>query len=155
MENKPKRKIIRVKDFDYATARPYFITICAKDKKPYFLNKHLNNLIIKELLEQKKKTNINIFVYCLMPNHLHLLLAPGAKEISISTFIGAFKSLTSRIAWDFGVSGKLWQKRFYDRIVRKKEDLETIGQYILNNPVRQTLVSKWQDYEFLGLPDSW
>ncbi|MFA6170411.1 MAG: transposase [Candidatus Margulisiibacteriota bacterium] len=155
MENNPQRKMIRVKGFDYSTERPYFITICAKDKEPYFLNRNLNHLIIKQLLEQKKTANFKIFVYCLMPNHLHLLLAPTVERISISNFVGAFKSKTSRLAWNFGISGKLWQKRFYDHIVRKREDLEIIGQYILNNPVKQTLVSKWQDYEFLGMPDSW
>jgi len=155
MEDKPKRKIIRLKDFDYATPRPYLITVCSKGKDPLFVNDKLNQLIIECLLEEKKKAGFKIFVYCLMPNHLHLLLAPSAKEVSVSGFIGAFKSKTTRIAWDFGISGKLWQERFHDRVVRKREDLKTIGQYILDNPVRKGLVSKWQDYKFLGLIDSW
>ena len=78
-----------------------------------------------------------------------------AKEISISRFIGAFKSKTTRIAWEFGISGKLWQERFHDRVVRKREALKTMGQYILDNPVRKGLVSRWQDYKYLGLIDSW
>lgn len=90
-----------------------------------------------------------------MPNHLHLLLAPAEREISVSRFIGGFKSKTTKISWDYGVFGKLWQDRFYDRILRKHEDLKTIGQYILNNPVRKGFVSKWQDYEYLGIVDSW
>lgn len=153
--DKPKRKTIRLKDFDYATPRPYFITICSRDKKPFFVNEEFNRQIIERLMEEKNKTGFKIFVYCLMPNHLHLLLAPAEKEISVSSFIGAFKSKTTRLAWAFGISGKLWQGRFYDRIVRQKNDLRTMGQYILDNPVRKTLAARWQDYKFLGLPDNW
>ena len=155
MEEKPIRKRIRLKDFNYATPRPYFITICSKEKEPLFANDKLNNSIIECLLEEKKKTGFKIFVYCLMPNHLHLLLSPAEKEISVSRFVGGFKSKTARISWDFGVSGKLWQDRFHDHILRKHEDLQAIGQYILDNPVRKGLVLKWQDYKYLGLPDSW
>jgi len=90
-----------------------------------------------------------------MPNHLHLLLAPVEKGLSVSRFIGGFKSKTTRLSWGIGISGKLWQDRFYDRILRKQEDLKTIGQYILDNPVRKGLVSKWQDYKYLGIVDSW
>ncbi|MFA6548303.1 MAG: hypothetical protein WCT39_00020 [Candidatus Margulisiibacteriota bacterium] len=39
---------------------------------------------------------------------------------------GAFKGKTTRISWDFGVTGKLWQERFFDHVVRKQEDLKTI-----------------------------
>ena len=153
MEDKPKRKIIRLQNFDYATPRPYFITIRARNKEPLFLNEKLNQQIINCLIEEKRRSSFKIFAYCLMPNHLHLLLAPFREEISVSRYIGAFKSRTTRMAWAFGVSGKLWQGRFHDHILRRREDLKTIGQYILDNPVRKGLVSRWQDYKFLGLLD--
>jgi putative transposase len=150
-----KRKRIRLKDFDYASIRPYHITICSRNKEAIFIKNKLNQSVIDCLMEEKRKTGFEIFVYCLMQNHLHLLLAPSGKETSVSQFIGAFKSKATRIAWECGVSGKLWQARFYDRVVRKKEDLKAIGQYILENPVRKGLSAKWQDYKYLGLVDSW
>ena len=159
MDNQPPivtgRKRIRLKNFDYATPRPYFITICARNKEFLFVNPQLNHSIIECLINEKEQVGFKIFVYCLMPNHMHLLLAPAKQKISVSNFVGAFKSLTTRLSWNYGVSGKLWHGRFHDRIVRKREDLKTIGQYILENPVRQGLVSKWQDYPFAGLIDSW
>ncbi|KAF0134521.1 MAG: hypothetical protein FD145_539 [Candidatus Saganbacteria bacterium] len=154
-EKRPERKRIRLKGFDYASPRPYLITICSHNKEPIFVNDNLNQLIIECLLAEKKNSGFKIFVYCLMPNHIHLLLSPYAQGISISRFIGAFKSKTTRLAWDFGIYGKLWQERFHDRIVRKNEALKTTGQYILDNPVRKGLAQKWQDYKYLGLIDSW
>ena len=151
----PKRKRIRLKDFDYTTPRAYLTTICSQDKALLFTNEILNQRIIDCLMEEKNRTGFKIFVYCLMPNHLHILLSPSSSKLSVSGFIGAFKSKSTRIAWDFGISGKLWQARFHDRIVRKREDLKTIGQYILDNPVRRGLTARWQDYKFTGLLDSW
>ncbi|MFH1386486.1 MAG: transposase [bacterium] len=154
-KERSERKRIRLKGFDYASPRPYLITICANNKEALFVDDKLNQLIIDCLLSEKGKANFKLYVYCLMPNHCHLLLAPSTEKISISRFIGAFKSKTTRIAWSFGLSGKIWQERFHDRIVRKRESLKTIGQYILDNPVRKGLAQKWQDYNYLGLIDSW
>ena len=106
-------------------------------------------------MAEKHKNEFKIFVYCLMPDHLHLLLSPTVQKISVSKFIGAFKSKSTRIAWDFGIVGKLWQRRFHDHIVRTQGDLKNIGQYILDNPVRGGLSVRWQNYQYLGLIDSW
>ncbi|MDZ7623878.1 MAG: hypothetical protein U5J96_05445 [Ignavibacteriaceae bacterium] len=43
-----------------------------------------------------------------------------------------------------------WQKDYYDHILRKEEDLETLIKYILNNPVRIGLVENWKLYKFKG-----
>ena len=152
---RPERKRIRLKGFDYSSPRPYFITICARDKERLFVNDQFNRLIIECLMAEKHKNEFKIFVYCLMPDHLHLLLSPTVQKISVSRFIGAFKSKSTRIAWDFGIVGKLWQRRFHDHIVRTQGDLKNIGQYILDNPVKGGLSVRWQNYQYLGLIDSW
>ena len=94
-----------------------------------------------------------IYVYCLMPDHLHLLISPLESGVNISKFVGSFKSKTTRIAWEYGLRGKVWQGRFYDHIIRKTESLQKAGEYILNNPVRKGLVAKLEDYPFSGLVD--
>ncbi len=148
----PKRKNPRLKGFDYALPYAYFITICAFNKNNYFVKKNLNTKIVDCLVYEKNRRNFIIFAYCLMPNHLHLLVSPGNSKISVSKFIGGFKSKTTRIAWDNGIK-KLWQDRFYDHILRKNEDLREIAYYILNNPVRKRLVKSFEEYEFCGVID--
>ena len=157
MNNKifPKRKNPRLKDFDYSTLQAYYITICTKDRNDYFKDDVFNRTIIQCLNQEKQRTNFIIYVFCLMPNHIHLLVSPSGDGTSISRFIGGFKSKTTRLAWNFGIKGKLWQQRFYDHILRKKEDLRSIGEYILNNPVRKNLVTNWQDYKYSGYIDYW
>jgi len=151
----PVRKNVRLKDFDYSTLQAYFITICSLDKKKHFLNDSLNQSIIKHLIEEKERTSFLIYVYCLMPDHMHILLSPPGDGISVSQFIGGFKSKTTRIAWNYGIQGKLWQGRFYDHVLRKKEKMNVVGEYILNNPIRKGIVDDWRKYKYCGIIDYW
>jgi putative transposase len=148
-----QRKNHRLKGFDYSLPFAYFVTICAKDKREIFRNDTLNIEIINCLKEERDKTGVKIFAYCLMPDHLHLLISPLDSMMNVSNFIGSFKSKTTKIGWKFEIGDKMWQGRFYDHIVRRSESLKKICEYMLNNPVRKKLVENWEDYKFGGLLD--
>ncbi len=149
----PKRKNPRLKDFDYSQPYVYFLTICLKNKEKIFYNPDLNSEILNCLKQEKIKKGIAIYSYCLMPNHIHLLISPLESGVNISKFVGSFKSKATKIAWKHGLKGQIWQGRFYDHVVRKVEDLKDTCEYILNNPVRKGLVPKWEDYQFNGMLD--
>lgn len=157
MANKklPQRRGLRVKDFNYSSERAYFITICTRGKNIYFKVKEFADRIIASLMAYRDKLKFRVYVYCLMPDHLHLLINPADSGKSIPMIIGGFKSITSMVAWTKGIKGKLWQGRYYDHILRKNEDLSDVGQYILNNPVRKGIVVKWEDYRYCGIIDRW
>ncbi|HLB11726.1 MAG TPA: transposase, partial [Dehalococcoidia bacterium] len=87
--------------------------------------------------------------YCLMPDHVHLVLGPSASS-DIVTFVGQYKNLSQRAAWTRGVKGRFWQTRFWDHFVRAEEQVEQVVQYVLNNPVRKGLVDHWGAYPFSG-----
>jgi len=151
----PKRTNIRIKDFDYSLERAYFITICSNNKAKVFCDQALTSEIIDLLKSFKNKLKYKVYVYCFMPDHLHLLISPSNSGIPISKFIGGFKSISTKIAWKHNIKGKLWQIRFYDHILRKNEELMSVGMYILNNPVRKNLTDRWEDYGFCGIIDNW
>lgn len=75
-------------------------------------------------------------------DHLHLPLAPTRNGTTVSQFMNAFKSKSTRICWNHGIHGKVWQGRFYDHILRKSEDIKTVAEYILHNPVRTCSIAK-------------
>ena len=143
-----KRKIPRLKDFDYSSSHVYFITSNTHEKKSYFIERDFNREVIECLKEKRNVFEMKIFVYCLMPDHFHLLLQPSGKGASVSDFIGAFKGKVTALKRKRGIEGKLWQSRFHDHILRKNEDITEVARYILNNPVRRGLVEVWEDYEF-------
>jgi putative transposase len=84
-----------------------------------------------------------------MPDHLHLLLQPE-METDIIEFVQRYKSWTTRLAWKHGVTGKLWQPRFYDHILRENVDPLRHIRYIAENPIRANLVETWNEYPYVG-----
>jgi REP element-mobilizing transposase RayT len=132
---------MRLREFDYSSPFTYFITLCTKGKAEYFKNNSLCEEVIGCLIQEKREHGFSIYAYCLMPNHLHMLLSPNQSGKSVSRFIGSVKSQTTRIAWKQDLKEKLWQGSFYDHVLRKDEDVRQTAEYILNNPVRKGLVS--------------
>ena len=104
---------------------------------------------VQVLREQAGKTEVPIYAYCIMPDHVHLVLDPSTS-CDIVTFVGRFKNLAQRAAWREGVRGTFWQTSFWDHFLRREEQLQVVVDYVLNNPVRAGLVEQWQDYPFSG-----
>ncbi len=86
------------------------------------------------------------FAYCLMPDHLHLQIS--ARDGNLVDFINGWKSYTANLLKNYGLKGACWQRGFYDHALRKDEDIQTVAEYIVNNPVRAGLVKNWREYPF-------
>ena len=154
-----RRKNIRLEDFDYkGSAYVYFITICTHDKRHYFNNVDVAK-IIKDEIEFRMINEIKLFCYCIMPDHLHMLLSltenytkkgqdKSVGEGTLWNWVSAYKRYTSRITNQLFQIKPLWHKNFYDHIVRKEESLLKIAEYIVNNPVRKGMVSEWEEYPY-------
>ncbi len=151
MDNKiKKRKTMHLKDFDYSNDNyVYFVTICAENKQNYFVNNKISKMIEDELEFRRTTKEINLLCYCIMPDHLHILLSLTEDyHKSLQSWVSAFKRYTTRVINElFGIK-PLWQKNFYDHVVRKEESLIKIAEYIVNNPVRKGIVSEWEEYPY-------
>jgi len=147
----PKRKPNRLLEYDYSTPNAYFITICTHNKKNLFwtnvgaiidrpknvpLTSH--GKMVQSSIEDipKHYPSISVDHYVIMPNHVHLLLQintddDGRSMIAptISTAVRLMKGAVSKQA-GFAV----WQKGFYDHVIRNQQDYDEIWQYIENNP---------------------
>ena len=126
------------------------VTICTQRNLPVFGNGEFGKACVQILLEYSSKKGIPVFAYCFMPDHVHLLLSAG-KSCSIPSFIGGFKSLCAGVGWTrFNLEKSFWQKRYYDHFLRKEEDVGVVIRYVLDNPVRKSLVEDWRDYPLSG-----
>lgn len=96
-----------------------------------------------------RKTAIRVYGYCVMPDHVHMVIAPSAT-CDIVTFVGQFKSLTLRRAWRLGVKGSFWQTSFWDHFLREEEASKEVVLYVLNNPTRAGLVEHRREYPCSG-----
>jgi REP element-mobilizing transposase RayT len=147
-----RKSTLRIRHFDYATPRAYFITVCAANGRPAFADARTAQKALQILKKARERNSYKIYVYCLMPDHLHLLLNPADCGTAVSRFLQMFKSQTG-FWYKKEHEGNLWQRGFYDHVVRKSEDLVKIAQYILNNPARKNLTENADDYPYSGMWD--
>jgi REP-associated tyrosine transposase len=88
--------------------------------------------------------NWNVLAAVLMPDHVHLLIAPDDREAAVGNASGAIKRWmrqTLAAEWQ-------WQPGSFDRLLRSDESTEEKWQYIRENPVRACLVENWQDWPY-------
>ena len=146
-----KRKQNRLTHYDYSTPNAYFITVCTDKRKNLFWKdvgaiidrpenvplSHLGMIVRQSIIDiPKHYPMISVDHSVIMPNHLHLLLqinadADGRSLIAptISTVVRLMKGTVSEQA---GFS--VWQKGFYDHIIRNENDYQEIWKYIEGNP---------------------
>jgi len=86
--------------------------------------------------------------YCLMPDHLHIVLSPGDSQVPVSVFLRRFKSFTTNQYQKLTPASRLWQYSARDRIRRAREGLRALVEYVANNPVRRGLVACWEDWPY-------
>ena len=130
--------------------RVYFITVCAHDRQSAFTQPSLARLVLDVLYAEQERQRCSVFSYCLMPDHFHYLVQPREDGKSVLTFTDQFKGKSTNLSWTVGWRGKLWQRGYWDHIVRNEESLVAISQYILDNPVRKGLVAKAEDWPWSG-----
>ena len=183
----------RLKGWDYSSAGYYFITICTKNREPFFGDVkgddiHLNpvgeiaNMYWSEIPSHFTNTTLDEFI--IMPNHVHGIIVIKDTSVetqhvaspqghvaspqghvaspqghaaspphhtqksntnrefgplqpgSLSTIIRSYKSAVTRWARKNGYNDFAWQTRFYDHIIRDETSLQSICQYICDNPLK-------------------
>lgn len=150
----PKRKQIRIKDYDYSQNGYYFVTICTKDKRRLFGEIVVGADIIRpklseygEITETAIKSipdhypNVRVDRYVIMPDHIHMILIimsdkghSNGRMISaptIMTIIGQMKRWVSK-----RIGFSIWQKSYFEHIIRDERDYISKIKYISNNPVK-------------------
>jgi REP element-mobilizing transposase RayT len=136
-----RRNSLRLKDFDYSSEGYYFITISCKEKKICFENKKTKAIIKKQINNVENRFDILIDCFVIMSDHIHMIVVfDKAKRNSLSKVIQAFKSLVAKeFRESLGVKDKIWQRSFYDHIIRNEKDYLEKKRYILNNPLKGKL----------------
>jgi REP element-mobilizing transposase RayT len=142
-----RRKNIRLQPGLYKNrAQIFSLTICTWQRSPWFKTAAYATTLIETLHAGLFARESTIYAYCLMPDHLHLLISPN--DISLIDLINRWKSYTANRLRKEGLSSKCWQRSFYDHALRKEEEIKTTARYIVCNPVRAGLVNHWRDYAY-------
>ena len=154
------RRSIRLTEYDYSKEGAYFVTICLKDRACLFgkitdCEMDINDAgaMVKKAWEElpARFPAIQTDQLIVMPNHIHGIIlteeATTTKEPpTLAAIMGAFKSITTdeyicgvkQSGWP-SFSGKLWQRNYFEHIIRNDESLNKIREYIKYNP------NKWEE----------
>jgi len=143
-----KSRSNRLPDYDYSKDRPIHVTICTNNKEKIFNSETNAKIVIIELLETAKDLGFRVLCYCLMPDHLHVIISPGESALALSRFLNIFKGRTTAIFKQEKDFRKIWQRSAFDHVIRTGENLRMIIEYIRNNPVRKGSVEKADDYPY-------
>ncbi|MDO8519330.1 MAG: transposase [Deltaproteobacteria bacterium] len=153
------RKKLRLKWYDYSQAGGYFVTICARDRACLFgrviggkmeMNEAGKNIesVWKRLPERFPQIKLDEFV--IMPNHIHGILIidgvgaihelplPRRRQMTLPMAMGFLKMNTSKHInnWRKTPGLPVWQRNYYEHIIRDERDLVKIREYIANNPLK-------------------
>jgi len=143
------RKATRLPQPYYRGPRCHFITICCDLRRPHLRGASIAGAIRDLLLTVATRQHFVIHAYCVMPDHLHFLAQGTKSSCELQEFVRNFKS---RSAYAFRqITGqRLWEKSYYDHILRDAESLESVASYIWWNPVRRRLCESPRQYPYSG-----
>lgn len=147
------RKPNRLKNYDYSSQGAYFITVCTIDRKcilsqivgggvldaPEIQLSEYGKVIENQIsIMNSIYNNVNVENLVIMPNHIHMLLVvngsswtPTPTNAAVPGFVSAFKRFCNKKA-----GHNIWQRSYYDHIIRDEEDYINHLQYIEDNPAK-------------------
>jgi len=158
------RRSIRLRAYDYSQAGAYFVTICAQNRQCLFGEvadgeMRLNDAgrMVHDVWNDLPRhyAGVELDAFVVMPNHVHAIviivgaglkpaptvragLKPAPTKHGLPEIVRGFKTFSSRrineMRQTSGVA--VWQRNYYEHIVRDEESLNRIREYVVNNPLR-------------------
>ena len=125
---------------------PHHIILRGNNKNSIFYNDEDMSFFIKCLKESKEKIKSKIYAYCLMTNHVHLLIEPLTEDNLGSLIQSLGRKYVQYINKKYKRTGTLWEGRFRSSLVDKDRYLLACSRYIELNPVRAKIVNYPGDY---------
>ncbi len=152
-----RRRSIRLKGYDYTQSGFYFITLCVQSRGCLFGDIQNSKMVFKKAGHMVNKTwdelpsnypGVGTDQCAIMPNHIHGIIILDNpvirhKKLSLPDVVHRFKTLTTK-RYIEGVKKynwkrfdkKLWQRNYYEHIIRNDNELNNIRKYIQENPIK-------------------
>jgi putative transposase len=128
-------------------SKTYHVMIRGNERKNIFLDDEDKSRFIDTLYEKNKDKKYAVYAYCLMDNHVHLLINEVSDEIS-----RIMKRINVSYAYYFnkkyGRIGHLFQDRFKSEVIKDETQLLAVARYIHNNPVKAGIVGHVWEYKW-------
>lgn len=149
-----RRKNVRLRGHDYRRAEAYFVTVCIRDRADLFgkivggdvlIAPKVNLSSIGAFIQNTLEPIPSITKYVIMPNHIHFIVVfEGNGSMSTSTPTQGLPSLVRFLKRQVSVAcgESVWQRNYYEHVIRNEQDYLDIWHYIDANPAR------WREDEY-------
>jgi REP element-mobilizing transposase RayT len=135
----------------------YAVAFSTYERRPLFPSER--DVVLQSLVYGHERLQYQLYVACVMPDHVHLLFEPQIKNESsdgrtifwsLSEILHGIKSSTAhRINKLRDTTGAMWERELFDRLIRSQSDLEEKFSYICRNPWDSEVIKQNEDYPWL------
>ena len=131
-----------------AASFPHHVIQRGNNKEVVFIEKEDREKYLKLLKKYSDKWKSPVLAYCLMTNHVHLLVKPKENDSLYKMMQGVTLCYTQFVNRRYERTGRLWESRYHSCVVDKDSYLWAVARYIETNPVRAGMVKKAEDYDY-------
>ena len=148
----PRRKPNRIAGYDYSQNGAYFVTICTQEREKILSNivgddAHIVPQPYGQVVEKYIRNAPEIEKYVIMPDHMIIRLDNGSmwastptKRNRVASIVRSIKTLTTK---EIGVP--IFQRSYYDHVIRNQQDYNEIWEYIENNPRKWAMTKQGRE----------
>jgi REP-associated tyrosine transposase len=134
----------------------YYITTCTRNRKAILAHDETARILLEEWQAAHNRHGWAVGRYVIMPDHVHFFCRAEIGAKTLSDFVGNWKSWTSRAINALSkprsapAATTLWQREFFDHILRSNESYTEKWNYVRENPVRANLVQSADNWLYAG-----
>jgi len=123
---------------NYIAGGTYFFTLVTSDRTKFFTDERYIESFLSALSTIQEYHHFDLIAYCVLPDHIHLILTLAEDDKDFSSRIKEIKKMTTKESREFSGDRNLiiWQKRFWEHTIRDQEDFQNCFDYIHYNPIK-------------------
>ena len=140
---------------NYVPGGTYFFTLVTFQRRKYFDTPHKLDLLHSKIRQVQSYKPFDLLAYCLLPDHIHLLIKLPEEDCNFSIRMREIKRLTT--LWmkreTLGNVDPIWQDKYWEHTIRDEKDLQTHFDYIHYNPIKHGLTETYDSREWSSFKD--
>ena len=133
----------------YINSPLYFLTFNTCNRQKILCTDKLLKAFVGFCQKAYDDYGIAVGRFVIMPDHIHLFVR-GPETFRLSQWISSLKSTLTRELVEEGLQKPIWQRGFFDHIVRHNESYREKWQYVFANPMRAGLIDNAEEWKFAG-----